>query len=152
MYTGQRVSCFRDRFNDLFTESEKTNTGLGKELHVSNQTISAWRIGTRSPKSPTVIAIASYFKVSPQWLLGFDVQKEPYDMAVDSARMRRTPIIVPDSERFVKLVHYMPQEDYIMVMDAFHRANEKMEEEERMKNAEREKASPEAEEGRQIQA
>ena len=128
MFTGQRVSCFKDRFNDLFNESDKTNTELGKELHVSNQTISAWRLGVRSPKLPTVIAIASYFKVSVQWLLGFDVQKKPYDMLVDSQSMQRGPIIVPDSERFIKLVHYMPQEDYVMVMDAFYRANKRMEE------------------------
>lgn len=126
MYTGQRVSCFKDRFNELYTESEKTNTELGKELHVSNQTISAWRLGTRSPKAPTVIAIASHFHVSVQWLLGFDVQKKPYDPLVDSAQMQRTPIVVPDSDRFVKLVHYMTQEDYVMVMDAFFRANQRM--------------------------
>ena len=128
MYTGQRVSCFRDRFNELCEESEKTNTEIGKELHVSNQTASAWRLGTRSPKAPTVIAIASHFHVSVQWLLGFDVQKKPYDPITDSIQRQRTPIIVPDSEHFVKLVHYMTQEDYITVMEAFYRANKRMEE------------------------
>ena len=128
MYTGQRVSDFRSRFNELFNESGKTNTDLGKDLHVSNQTISAWRLGKRSPKAPTVIAIASFFQVSPQWLFGFDVQKKPYDPIVDGAQRQRSPIIVPDSERFIKLVHYMSQEDYIMVMDAFYRANKRMEE------------------------
>ena len=121
MYTGLRVSDFKTRFNELFLESGKTNTDLGKDLHVSNQTISAWKLGTRSPKEPTVIAIASFFKVSVQWLLGFDVQKEPVNMA-------DRPIIVPDSERFVKLVRYMSQDDYIMVMEAFLRAEKKLKE------------------------
>ena len=129
MYTGQRVSDFRQRFNDLFDESKKTNTDLGKDLHVSNQTISAWRLGTRSPKAPTVIAIASFFNVSPEWLMGFDVQKEPYDPKTDCAKHQRTPIVVPDSERFLKLVHYMPTEDYVMVMEAFERADKRMKEE-----------------------
>lgn len=133
MYTGQRVSCFKDRFNVLFDESGKTNTELGQDLHVSNQTISAWRLGTRSPKPPTVIAIASFFEVSVQWLMGFDVQKKPYDPIKDSVNMHRSPIVVPDSERFLKLVHFMPQEDYIMVMEAFYRANKRMEEAENAK-------------------
>lgn len=128
MFTGQRISDFRTRFNELFNESGKTNTDLGKDLHVSNQTVSAWRLGTRSPKEPTIIAIASFFKVSVQWLMGFDVQKDPYDPLVDCNKHQRAPIVVPDSERFVKLVHYMPQEDYIMVMEAFSRAEMRMRE------------------------
>lgn len=126
MYSGQRVSSFKERFNELFEESEKTNVSLGNDLHVSNQTISAWRLGVRSPKEPTIIAIAAYFHVSVQWLMGFDVQKEPYDPYRDGSRMQRTPIVVPDSERFVRLVHYMSQEDYITVMEAFLRAEKLM--------------------------
>jgi len=129
MYTGLKVSCFKDRFQELFAESEKTNMDLGKDLHVSNQTISAWKLGVRSPKEPTVIAIAAFFNVSPQWLLGFDVQKEPYNPISDALKNQRTPVVVPDSKEFLKLIHYMPQEDYIMVMEAFERASERMKEE-----------------------
>ena len=121
MYTGIKVSTFRERFSILFSESEKTVMELAKELHVSYQTVSAWKIGTRSPKAPTVIAIASYFKVNPKWLLGFDVEKE-----YDEVEHRTIPIVVPDSERFVKLVRYMPTSDYVMVMEAFERAEQKM--------------------------
>lgn len=121
MYTHEKVSTFQERFASLMKESGKNSIELSKALHVSNQTISAWKLGTRSPKEPTVIAIASFFKVSVQWLLGFDVQKEPVNMA-------DRPIIVPDSERFVKLVRYMSQDDYIMVMEAFLRAEKKLKE------------------------
>ena len=40
------------------------------------------------------------------------------------------PIVVPDSERFVKLIHYMPESDYQMVMEAFAKAEQRMKEEE----------------------
>lgn len=75
-----KVTTFKERFGELFDESEKTTLELSKELHVSNQTISAWKLGTRSPKEPTVIAIANYFHVSVEWLLGFNVPKDyqPY--------------------------------------------------------------------------
>jgi hypothetical protein len=55
-------------------------------------------------------------------LLGYDVKKEDEDSG------RKISIIVPDSERFVKLVHYMPSDDYVMVMKAFERAEKKMRE------------------------
>ena len=67
---------FQKRFSDLIESSDKTITAIAKDLHVSNQTISAWKIGTRSPKSPTVIVIADYFGVTVEWLMGFDVEKE----------------------------------------------------------------------------
>lgn len=73
---AEKISTFRERFVELCESSGKTNTELAKELHVSNQTISAWKTGTRSPKEPVVGAIANYFHVSPKWLIGFDVKKE----------------------------------------------------------------------------
>ena len=54
---------------------------LSKDLHVSNQTISAWKVGARSPKEPTIIAIADHFGVSVKWLMGFDVPK--YDIKLN---------------------------------------------------------------------
>lgn len=75
MCTGDKVSTFRQRFTELFEESEKTITELANDLHVSNQTISAWKTGVRSPKEPTIIAIAKYFNVTVEWLMGFDVAK-----------------------------------------------------------------------------
>lgn len=123
MFSGLKVSSFQERFATLFDESHKTTTALSKELHVSYQTISAWKIGTRSPKLPTVMAIAEYFGVKFEWLMGYDVEKE-------DTRVREIPIVVPDSDRFVKLIRYMPHEDYIMVMHAFEKADKKMREEE----------------------
>jgi len=81
MSTALKVSTFRERFAELYNDSEKTMKDLSAELHVSNQTISAWKVGTRSPKEPTIIAIANHFNVSVQWLMGFDVPK--YDIKLD---------------------------------------------------------------------
>lgn len=75
MRSDVKTATFRERFAELCSESEKTIVDLAKELHVSNQTISAWRIGTRSPKEPTIIAIANHFGVSVSWLMGFDVSR-----------------------------------------------------------------------------
>ena len=73
---GNKVSTFKERFSELFNETDQSMTDLARILHVSRQTLGAWISGTRSPKEPTIIAIAQYFRVSVGWLMGFDVPKE----------------------------------------------------------------------------
>lgn len=122
MFTGLRVSNFRERFCELFNESGKTNTDLGKALNVSNQTISAWRLGTRSPKAPTVMAVADYFGVSVKWLLGFDVEK--------TVPSTQRSVIIQNSEMFTNVLNHMSNEDFSMVVEAFYRTYKKMKESE----------------------
>ena len=129
-YSGKKICTFQDRFVELCENKTMSDTALAKALHVSKQTISAWKIGTRSPKIPTVIAISDYFKVNIAWLNGFDVEKER--KSDETARV--IPIVVPDSERFVKLVKYMPEDDYQYVMHAFERAEKRLKEEEEKEN------------------
>ena len=118
--TNLKVSTFRERFTTLFEESEKTIKELSKDLHVSYQTISAWKLGTRSPKEPTIIAIAEIFGVDVRWLMGFDVEKK----AVKSS----SPIIIPDSEKFRKVVSSMSVEDYETVMGIYEKTYKLMKE------------------------
>lgn len=119
MGTGLKVATFQQRFAQLFEESEKTTTALSKELHISNQTVSAWKIGTRSPKEPTIIAIAKYFGVNVAWLMGFDVEK---------AAPKGQAIAIPDTAMFRKIMENMSVADYEIVMDAFYRTEKKMKE------------------------
>ena len=90
MENSAMVSSFIERFNALCDKSRRNDTELAKELHVSKQTLSAWRNGVRSPKQPTIIMIAQYFNVSVEWLMGFDVEvtKKPTvdDGLTDSQR------------------------------------------------------------------
>ena len=78
-YSRLKITTFRERFSDLCESNPMSDTALAEKLHVSKQTVSAWRNGTRSPKEPTVIAIANHFGVNVAWLLGFDVGKFPED-------------------------------------------------------------------------
>jgi transcriptional regulator with XRE-family HTH domain len=121
--TGLKISTFRERFAELINESGKSTVALAKDLKVSNQTISAWKTGVRSPKEPTVISIANYFKVDVAWLLGFDVEKEA----------KHTPIIaLSDSKELAKLINAMTPEDYTMVMAAIDRTYKRLKAEGKM--------------------
>lgn len=76
MYTNKKTATFRERLTELCIESPYSDTELAAKLKVSKQTLSAWKSGTRSPKENTIIAIAQYFGVTVQWLMGFDVPKK----------------------------------------------------------------------------
>ena len=118
---GKKIQTFQERFSTLVDESEKTLTQLSKELHMSNQTLSAWRNGTRSPKEPTIIAIAEYFDVDVRWLMGFDVEKE-------SNRKEQRKVVIPDSNLFRKLIFAMSPTDYTTMMQIFERTERKLKE------------------------
>ena len=96
MHTGKKVSTFRDRIIELFNDSGKNNTELAEELHVSNQTISAWKSGKRSPIEPTIMMIADHFGVQVDWLFGFDVEK---DSAIAKMYKEMEQEAIKDEER-----------------------------------------------------
>lgn len=120
-YTGKKVATFQQRFATLCEETPNSLTALADSLHVSKQTVSAWKNGTRSPKRPTIISIAEHFGVTIEWLMGFDVEKMEDKIAKQ--------IVIPDSELFVKIINAMSQiypYDYAMVMQAFEKTEIEM--------------------------
>lgn len=117
MFTGKRVSTFQERFSQLVDESGKSLVQLSKEIHMSNQALSTWRTGQRTPKEPTIIALANFFGVNVAWLMGFDVIK----------KVNRY-IIVSNSELFRKILMAMTPEDYETVMKIFEKTEVAMRE------------------------
>ena len=75
VFTRKKVSTFQKRFSLLCDSSGKFDTALAEDLRVSKQTVSAWKSGRRSPKEPMIRAIAHYFHVKVEWLMGYDVEK-----------------------------------------------------------------------------
>ena len=108
MFTGKKVATFQERFTQLVNESGKSLTQLSKGMHISNQTLSAWRLGTRSPKEPTIIAVADYFNVTVEWLMGFDTVKKS-----------NRHIVIFNSDLLRKIIMGMEREDYETVMNIF---------------------------------
>jgi len=64
------LADFTSRFNELLTRNPGSNTDLAQALGVSKQCISTWKIGTSTPKPPTIRTIAEYFGVDVDWLNG----------------------------------------------------------------------------------
>ena len=72
-YTGEKVATNQERLNELFDADPRTDSAIAESLHVSRQTISAWRNGTRSPKKSMLVLIAERFHVDLAWLMGYEV-------------------------------------------------------------------------------
>lgn len=97
--TGDKVADFTTRFSKLCQEhidNGGTQQEIADMLGVSRQTIGAWANGDRSPKRPTIEAIAAKFNVSIAWLNGFDVNRrhdpsQNGDLTALREQLRRQP-------------------------------------------------------------
>lgn len=114
-----KVATSVERLNDLFDSDPRSDTAIAKDLHISKQTLSAWRKGRRSPKKSVLVKISELYNVSIEWLLGFNVEK-----CMDNSRS----IVIPDTELFRKILLNMTPEDYKTVMEIFERTNLRMKE------------------------
>ena len=61
---------FAERLKELRIEKELTQTQLAKELQVSQRSISSWETGFRQPDFDTLKALAKFFGVTTDYLLG----------------------------------------------------------------------------------
>jgi transcriptional regulator with XRE-family HTH domain len=59
-----------DRIRDLRNQHRLSQTQLSKIIHVSQQTITKWETGKAEPSSNAISALADYFHVSADYLLG----------------------------------------------------------------------------------
>ncbi len=66
---------FKERIKKLRKEIQLSQAELAKKLYMSQQTISSWETGFREPDFATLEAIAKYFEVTTDYLLG--VSDEP---------------------------------------------------------------------------
>jgi len=63
---------FGTNFKELRILKEKSQKDMAKILNISQSAISNWEAGRKIPEVPMLIAIAKYFKVSIDYLLGLE--------------------------------------------------------------------------------
>lgn len=68
-----KVATNKERLNELFDADPRNDAAIANSLGVSKQTISAWRNGTRSPKTSMITEIAKYYNCTEEWLYGWDM-------------------------------------------------------------------------------
>ena len=66
------MNNFAKNLTELMKESETSQNKLANALNVKQQTISRYINGEREPDIDTIIAIAKFFIVSTDYLLGLE--------------------------------------------------------------------------------
>ena len=66
------MNKFSERFKELRLEKGLTQVRLAKESGISQAGIAKWETGDRSPSVDCLIALAKYFKVSIDYLVGLE--------------------------------------------------------------------------------
>lgn len=61
---------FGKKLKDLRMENGLTQRELGEKLGYCNQTVSFWESGRREPDLDALVAVAKFFDVSVDYLLG----------------------------------------------------------------------------------
>ena len=70
------INVSTERLNEVFDSDPRSDSMIADSFHVSKQTLSAWRNGTRSPKKSKLQEIADFYRKDILWFFGYDVQKE----------------------------------------------------------------------------
>ena len=79
------MSLCAQRLKQALQDSVYSASSLARKLGLSRQTLSAYITGTRTPKAPTLRALAQALRVSEAWMSGQDVPRTRLDPAELSA-------------------------------------------------------------------
>ena len=113
-----------ERIRKLRIEAGMSQDELAKAMGYKDRSmITKIETGKVDISQKKILAFADVLNTTPGYLMGWTDEKNEEHQKV-------IPIVVPDNERFVKLVSYMPQDEYFMVMQAFERAEKRLKEEE----------------------
>ena len=63
---------FATKLKELREECGLSQTQLGKKLNVTQAGVAKWEAGTREPSLDVLLAIAQYFNVTTDYLLGLE--------------------------------------------------------------------------------
>lgn len=63
---------FKDRLKELRLDKGLSQMQLAKELNLSQSAVAKWELGKTEPTATAIIAVANYFNVSIDYLLGVE--------------------------------------------------------------------------------
>ncbi|WP_251547209.1 helix-turn-helix domain-containing protein [Pumilibacter intestinalis] len=66
------METFIERLKELRIEKKLSQAQLAKETGLTQSAIATWEVGKRVPGALAIIALAKYFNVSSDYLLGLE--------------------------------------------------------------------------------
>ena len=110
---------FQLRLRQLLADKKMTASELSRLSGVGKADISNYLNGKYLPKQDKVYLLAKALNVNPGWLM------TGIEQITDNSRV---PVIIPNSEQFVKIAQAMTPEDYETVMRIFEKTYNKLKE------------------------
>lgn len=68
-----KISNSKERIKELLADSGDSVSEMGRKTNISKSTISRYMNGIRIPNQENISKIATAYRVSPAWLMGYDV-------------------------------------------------------------------------------
>lgn len=65
-------TIFKQRLKELRIEKSITQQKLANDIHYSLSIVNKWENGKKSPNLDALIVLAKYFRVSADYLIGFE--------------------------------------------------------------------------------
>ena len=103
------------RIRTMRKSRNMTQEDLARAIEQSASSITMYETGRREPDLETLEAMADVFNVTLGSIISGETRIE-------------SPIFIPDTEKFTKVVRYMSDKDYENVINAFKRAYQTMRE------------------------
>lgn len=92
----KKVSTFGKRLQSLLSKHNLSQSELANVTGIRASSISDWKNEKYEAKQDKIDLIATYFNVSPAWLMGYDVpmvRQNEYSNLIPLERSRRIPIL-----------------------------------------------------------
>lgn len=67
---------FKDTLKELREERELSQAQLAQKIKTSQSAVAKWELGQREPTAGNIVALARFFNVSSDFLLGLDDKLE----------------------------------------------------------------------------
>lgn len=118
------MSITGDRIRELRQRNHLTLDDVARHCNVGRQAIYKYEQGTvTNIPLKNLEIMANLFGTTPEYLSGWTDDASP-----EGSTKRRIPIVVPNSEQFVKLAENMSAADYETVMSIFEKTYNKLKE------------------------
>lgn len=110
---------FSQRLRQVLSDKKMTASELSRLSGVGKSDISNYLNCRYLPKQDKVYMLAKALEVNPGWLMTGVEQ---------TSDLSRVPVIVPNSEEFLKIAQAMSPDDYETVMKIFEKTYQKLKE------------------------
>lgn len=78
----EKISCFSERLRMMINEKGLSQADLGRLADIDRSMVSKYLKGTKNPKIDTIRRCAAVLYVNPDWLEGYNVEKDPQPVAL----------------------------------------------------------------------